>query len=77
MGQKFFARFLGELKKTKCPFEINWPLGKWATEKFQGKNTKIGKMNFGKITAQQLKLIGKINHCLDRIMFVSLIYQDM
>ena len=25
LGQKFFVRFLGELKK-KCPFEINWPL---------------------------------------------------
>ena len=23
---KFFVRFLGELKKTKSPFEINWPL---------------------------------------------------
>ena len=26
LGQKSFVRFLGELKKTKCPFEINWPL---------------------------------------------------
>ena len=26
LGQKFFFRFLEELKKTKCPFEINWPL---------------------------------------------------
>ena len=26
LGQKFFVRFLGELKKTKSPFEINWPL---------------------------------------------------
>ena len=26
LTQKFFVRFLGELKKTKCPFEINWPL---------------------------------------------------
>ena len=26
LGQKFFVRFLGELKKSKCPFEINWPL---------------------------------------------------
>ena len=27
LGQKFFVRFLGELKKTKSPFETNWPLG--------------------------------------------------
>ena len=27
MGQKFFVRFLGELKKTKSTFEINGPLG--------------------------------------------------
>ena len=26
LRQKFFVRFLGELKKSKCPFEINWPL---------------------------------------------------
>ena len=26
LGQKFFVRFLGELKKPKSPFEINWPL---------------------------------------------------
>ena len=26
LGQKFFVRFLGELKKTKSRFEINWPL---------------------------------------------------
>ena len=26
LGQKFFVRFLEELKKTKCPFEINRPL---------------------------------------------------
>ena len=26
LGQKFFVRFLGELKKPKCPFEINWLL---------------------------------------------------
>ena len=25
-GQNFFVRFLGELKKPKSPFEINWPL---------------------------------------------------
>ena len=27
LGQKFFVHFLGELKKPKSPFEINWPLG--------------------------------------------------
>ena len=26
LGQKFSVRFLGELKKLKIPFEINWPL---------------------------------------------------
>ena len=26
MGQKFFVCYLEELKKTKSPFEINWPL---------------------------------------------------
>ena len=26
LGQKFSVRFLGELKKSKSPFEINWPL---------------------------------------------------
>ena len=26
LGQKFFLRFLGELKKPKSRFEINWPL---------------------------------------------------
>ena len=26
LGQKFFVRFLGELKKTKISFEINQPL---------------------------------------------------
>ena len=26
LEQKFFVRFLGELKKTKSSFEINWPL---------------------------------------------------
>ena len=26
LGQKIFVRFLGELKKPKSPFEINWPL---------------------------------------------------
>ena len=26
LGQKFLVHFLGELKKTKCHFEINWPL---------------------------------------------------
>ena len=26
LGQKFFVRFLGELKKPKSPFEINLPL---------------------------------------------------
>ena len=26
LGKKFFVCFLGELKKPKCPFEINWPL---------------------------------------------------
>jgi hypothetical protein len=26
LGQKFFVLSLGELKKTKCPFEINRPL---------------------------------------------------
>ena len=25
-AQKFFVCFLGELKKPKCPFEINWPV---------------------------------------------------
>ena len=25
LGQKFFVRFLGELKKTKSLFENNWP----------------------------------------------------
>ena len=28
LGQKFFVRFLGELKKPRSPFEINWPLGR-------------------------------------------------
>ena len=28
LGQKFFVHFLGELKKPKCLFEINWPLAK-------------------------------------------------
>ena len=26
VGQNFFVHFLGELKKPKCSFEINWPL---------------------------------------------------
>ena len=26
LGQKLFVCFLGELKKPKCPFKINWPL---------------------------------------------------
>ena len=26
LGQKYFVRFLEELKKTKWPFEIIWPL---------------------------------------------------
>ena len=26
LGQNFFVRFLGELKKSKSPFENNWPL---------------------------------------------------
>ena len=26
LGQNFFGRFLGELKKTKSPFKINWRL---------------------------------------------------
>ena len=26
LRQKMFVRFLGGLKKPKCPFEINWPL---------------------------------------------------
>ena len=29
LGQKFFVRFLEELKKIKCHFEINWPLRRW------------------------------------------------
>ena len=38
MGQKFFVRFLEELKKPKSPFEINWPsvyVLKWAVLDFQ------------------------------------------
>ena len=26
LGQTFFVNFLGELKKSKCPSEMNWPL---------------------------------------------------
>ena len=29
LRQKFFVRFLGELKTLKFPFEINWPLVRW------------------------------------------------
>ena len=33
LGQKFFVRFLGELKKLKSRFEINWPLVSHMTTK--------------------------------------------
>ena len=34
LGQKFFVRFLGELKKPRSPFEINWPLGRQVWKSF-------------------------------------------
>ena len=37
LGQKFFVRFLEELKKTKSPFEINWPLKTIADKVSQSK----------------------------------------
>ena len=37
LGQKFFVRFLEELKNTKSPFEINWPLKAIADKVSQSK----------------------------------------
>ena len=41
LGQKFFVCFLGELKKTKCPFEIKWPLVFIARWEWKLSNLKI------------------------------------
>ena len=38
LGQKYFVRFLVELKKTKSPFEINWPLDIWTGPNIMGIN---------------------------------------
>ena len=49
LGQKFFVRFLEELKKTKCPFEINWPLAKGLDYRMQYK-TRDKKVGFSDYT---------------------------
>ena len=42
LGQECFVRFLGEVKKPKSPFEINWPLADiMQTHFFQNLRPKI------------------------------------